>query len=390
MPDPRPLLIAGGGIGGLATALALARRGFPVQVLERAPGFSEIGAGLQLSPNAVRVLDRLGLGERLRAIGDAPGALRLHDLAGGRAIAAMPLGPAAAARWGEAYLTLHRADLHALLAEAARAAGVVVTSGAVVSGVELGDDSAAVQIAGRAMPILGRALIGADGIESTVRATLGDDAAARVKTVAWRALLPAEALPGPLCGGDIVAWLGASGHVVAYPLRGGRLVNIVAAAAATGAGTPDDHRRRELDALLDGAVAPLRAALGAAEGWARWPLAERPPARAGHGPATLVGDAAHPLLPHLAQGAAMAIEDGFVLALRLAARPDDPATAFRRYEQARAARIARVAAEAARAGRLFALPRPAADARDATLRLLRPAQLMARYDWLYGWGRVGA
>ena len=311
--------VAGAGLGGLTAALALAARRIDVVVCEREPALREAGAGVQLGPNAVRVLDGLGLGGALRACAFAPRAAEVRDGPSGRLLLRTPLGEAAERRWGAPYLQLHRADLQALLVDAARGC----------PGVELRLGAAAVAAdpAGRlrladGTELAADAVIAADGLRSACAASLwGAEAPRFTGWTAWRAVVPVAAVRAEIPPVAAV-WTGPGRHLVHYPIRGGREVNVVAVTAArrwreeswTAAGDP-----AELAAAFAGWSPPVSALLGAvAQTW-RWALFDRPARpRWSEGRATLLGDAAHPMLPFLAQGAAMAVEDAVVLAEALA------------------------------------------------------------------------
>lgn len=377
-----PVLIVGAGIGGLALAVALARAGLPVRLLERTPRLEEIGAGIQLSPNAGRALRRLGLDAQIDAAAVHPEGLALVSGVSGRDIVRLPLG-VAEARWGAPYRVIHRADLQRVLAEAAGRLGVAVDLGADVTGVSFGADTAVAGLAG-GRAVSGSALVGADGVRSIVAQALGAPAARPAGSSAWRAFAPAEAL-APRRRRDVTAWLGPGGHLVCYPMRDGRL-NLVAAlpaaVAAEGWGVPGDRAR--LLSAFAGWNAALRGLASAAGAWTAWPLHERPAGFRGAGRATLIGDAAHAMLPHLAQGAAMAIEDAVALADHVAGGSGDIAAALRAYETARRDRVAAVLRRARESGRVYALDGMAASARDAALRLGGADALAAGLDWLYG------
>lgn len=392
MHESPHIAIAGGGMAGLTTALALSRRGFPVTVIEQAPELQEVGAGLQISPNAWRVLDALGLGQAIMARSTAPTALRVRSARGGRTITRMPLGATAEARWKAPYRVIHRADLQATLAEALtaseqarlrldttiadfreKALGVTVVTGA-----------------GEATEFAG--LVGADGIRSTIRQRLtGEDSLRHAGKIAWRTTIPADELPPGLEAEETVLWLGRDAHLVHYAVRDGREINVIAVTTGDwdAPGWSADGDPAELLPSFADWPAPARVLLERSSGWKKWALADRAPTRNwGKGPVTLVGDAAHPMLPFLAQGAAMAIEDGWVLAAQLA-DDGDVAASFRRYEARRHARTARVQRAARSNGDVYHLGGVAGRARDLALSLVGPEQLMARWDWLYGWQPPG-
>jgi 2-polyprenyl-6-methoxyphenol hydroxylase-like FAD-dependent oxidoreductase len=387
----RTVIVAGGGIGGLTAALALAAKGFRVVVVEQAERLEETGAGIQLSPNATRVLSALGLAERLAAVAVAPSAVAIRTYRG-REIVRVPLGSFAQRRYGAPYWVVHRADLQTALLGAVRAhPDVTLRLGARAEDFASHANGITVELgtATGTEDEHGIALIGADGLWSTLRARLGDRKPPRfAHRTAWRAMLPARLLIPEFRETVVSLWLGPDAHLVFYPVHAGEALNIVAivrdewhAAGWSAAGT-----REELLAHYSRWPPRVRNLLALPERWLKWALYDR--ARFGRrskGPVTLLGDAAHPMLPFLAQGAAMAIEDAYVLAEQLGRRPDQPAQAFRLYERRRARRTARVQAAARWNGRVYHFSGLAALARNAGLRSRGGESLLQRYDWLYGW-----
>lgn len=388
----RTIVVAGAGIGGLTASLALADKGFRVVVLEQATLLEEAGAGIQLSPNALKVLHRLGLTERLAPFAVAPLDIRIMSGRGGRQIVRVPLGHDAEVRYGVPYWVIHRADLHgALLAAVLGNPDIELRLGARVQDLAIHANGITVQVAlaGSISDEHGIALIGADGLWSTVRARLGDRRPPRfARRTAWRATVPADRVAPEFRAPATFLWLGPNAHLVHYPVTAGIAVNIVAIVRddwqaqdwnATGA-------RNELLKRYARWHPKARALLATPDRWLKWALHDRPSRRHwGEGAVTLLGDAAHPMLPFLAQGAAMAIEDAYVLAECLAASPDEPAAALRRYESQRAPRTARAQRAAAHNSRLYHLRGPAAFARNLALRAMGGQNLRARYDWLYDW-----
>jgi len=391
------ILIAGAGIGGLTAALALAREGFRVTLFDQMEKLEEAGAGIQLAPNATRILAALGLAERLKATIVQPSTIRLRSGHSGREIATMPLNSAMLRRYGAPYWVIHRADLQKALIEAvAGEPRVTLRLGTTVADFTI--DPAGVHATvhgGGAKPALadygGAALIGADGLWSRLRALLGDRTTPRFAgRGAFRAIIPAAQLAPEDREPIVDMWIGPDGHLVHYPVRAGAAVNVVAVCSdgsQSSAWTTGAGRDEVLERFPAATWAPAaRELLATSEGWQKWALYDREPSTAwGRGPVTLLGDAAHPMLPFLAQGAAMAIEDASILARELARSPGDHIAALRTYEAARRPRTARVQRASRRNDFHFHLRQPAAFARDAALRALGGERLLARYDWIYEW-----
>jgi salicylate hydroxylase len=388
-----PIIVVGAGIGGLTTALALARRGFRVTVIEQAERLEETGAGIQLSPNATRVLLGLGLEQALKASAVAPQAVEIATVRG-RPLARVPLGASAAQRYGAPYWVIHRGDLQTILADAARGeTAIALELGTRFEGYTPNFQGVTVACSrgDERIDKAGTALIGADGLWSALRARIGHRAAPTFRRrTAWRALIPASEVEPALAAPIVRLWLNRNAHLVHYPVRAGMLINIVAIA---GDRSPQPGWSRDgSPAEMMQAFAPddwsdqPRALLAIPQRWQRWSLYDLAPLGSwGDGPVTLVGDAAHPMLPFLAQGAAMAIEDAAVLAAHLASDPDCPWDAMRRYEAARRRRIARVQHASRRNGGIYHLGGIAAAARDIYLRAANGNRLLHRNDWLYSW-----
>ena len=389
----RHAVIAGAGIGGLCAALALARAGLRVSLIERASQFEAAGAGIQLAPNAMRALDALGVGEAVRAKADKSAGLVVREARRGRVLM-QPSAAAMEARWGTPSLVIHRADLQRLLLEAAALdADIALTAGAAVVGYSAGADAVAVALK-RGMlrqQTEGDLLIGADGLHSAVRAKLWDgaDAPRFSGNFAWRALIETSRVPDELRDGHTTLWLGPKLHLVTYPLRAGQWLNVVAVlqGAVNAAPAPDEWNApgdpAVIAAALRAAAAPARALIAAAEDWRVWPLfdgADLP--RWTHGRVTLLGDAAHPMLPFLAQGAAQAIEDAAALGAALKANGDTTA-ALLAYERARRGRAAEVTRQSRRQGAIYHMSGLAAAARNFVMRHAGEARLLKRLDWLY-------
>lgn len=392
----REALVAGGGIGGLAAALTLAEAGFAVSVFERAALLEEFGAGLQLSPNATRILARFGILERLEGLALEPHDLLIRRARDGAELARLPLGASARERWGAPYLVVHRADLQrALLNRVALEPAISVTLDSAVKGFAA-EENGRVRV-GVKRGLIGTErsadlLLGADGVRSTIRERLGLGAPGDLvftHCVAYRALIPAENLPSPLREPRTNLWFGPKAHLVHYPLRGGRVVNAVLivedgrASPKSGEAWNDPGDPSALGFNRKDWAGEARALFEAAEDWRSWPLFDRPPIpRWSAGPVTLIGDAAHPMLPFLAQGAGMAIEDAQALGDCLG-KERDVARALTLYETRRAARTGRVQTEARKQAGLYHMRGPAAFARDLGMKVLGAARLGQRYEWIY-------
>ena len=390
----KQVLIAGGGIGGLAASLGASRAGWEVRLYERAAAFSEVGAGVQLGPNVVRRLQAWGLQRPLQEVAAFPGRLQVRSALTGQELAAMPLGSTAVERYGAAYATIHRADLHGLLLAAVRQ--TTDTQFHLDHAIERFTDAEGVVTVrtSRGKEVEGDALVGADGLWSRTRAQLLGDQRPRVTGhLAYRALVPQHALPEVLRTHQVTAWLGPRLHVVQYPVRRGELQNLVV--IVQGPAPQDleswDHAANgaDLEAALAGTCTALQQAVrgvaDAGAGWRLWPLCDRPPVRGpaemAQGVVALLGDAAHPMRPYLAQGAGMAIEDAAELQRALAMHDLDVPLRLTRYALNRWQRNARVQARSTRNGRIFHAMGPVRWARDASLRLL--GERLLDVPWLY-------
>jgi len=388
------VIIAGAGIGGLSASLSLAKRGFRSLVLEQAERLEEAGAGIQLAPNATRILVDLGLRPLIERTALVPQAIRVISARFARDVVRIPIGREAEERYGAPYWIMHRADLQAALAEAVNASQDVTlkldarvedfaaySNGVTVQwrgGGQVRDDSAI-------------ALVGADGLWSSVRARVRRDTPPRfAHRTAWRALVPTESVAPEFREPLVHLWLGQDAHLVHYPVKGGALINIVAVVRdewqLQGWSAAGEHEELLHHFSRWDWAEPARNLLMLPERWLKWALFDRPrPHHGGRGPVTLLGDASHPMLPFLAQGAGMAIEDGAVLADALANDVERPTKALRRYERARRRRTGKVQRASRRQGRLYGMSGPEGFLRNVAMRMRGGEKLLARQDWLYAW-----
>ena len=384
------LLVAGGGIAGLACAVAAREARWEVRLFEQAGGFAEVGAGLQLGPNATRILRDWGVLDSPRLQPFAPERLAVRDAVDGRVLGTLRLGEAAAAKYGAPYLTVHRADLHAALLEAAQARGAQLRTGIRVGGIASDAEVVRARLDGGA-PVEADAAAVCDGVWSRLRASLLDDGPAPpTGHVAYRALLPMASVPPALRAPEVQAWLGPHMHLVRYPVRGGDALNIVAfTQGRSGEGWDHAAQAAPLREIARSLCRELQALVDLVETWRLWPVHDREPVRGpsamARGRVALVGDAAHPMRPYLAQGAGMAIEDACELKKALAActeRVLDVETAIQRYALGRWQRCARVQARSRRNGWIFHASGPLRWARNAAMRV--GGEGLLDLPWLYG------
>lgn len=388
----KQVLIAGGGIGGLAAALAASRAGWQVRLYERAAHFGEVGAGIQIGPNVVRILQDWGLSAALQSVAAFPERLQIRHAVSGAELGVLRMGQAMVQRYGAPYATIHRADLHQLLLAAVRERDEVwLQLDQTLSHFAETPEAVTLHTAA-GLAVEGDALVGADGLWSRVREQLLHDGPPRVAGhLAYRAMLPQASLPAALRSQQITAWLGPRLHVVQYPVRGGEWLNVVAIVHGhVHGGLEDwDHSANgaDLQVHLAPVCQPLRALIEAIPDWRLWVLCDRVPmvsaAEMAQGQVALLGDAAHPMRPYMAQGAGMAIEDAAELGRCLAQVDEvlDVATMLSRYALNRWQRNARVQARAIRNGEIFHLDGPLAWARDTSLRLL--GERLLDVPWLY-------
>lgn len=392
MPKPvmakESYLIAGGGIAGLAAALAVALSGDAATVIEQAPVFGETGAGLQLGPNAVRALKHLGAWDAVAPSTFAPERIVIRDGHDGTFLQQIAFGRRFESRFGEPYRVVHRADLLlGLLATARASSRIALQPGKRLVGfAESGETVVAELSAGERL--IGDALIGADGARSFVRERLvAPEGRHRLGQLLFRALIPTANAPSDLDLGAVSLWLCRGAHLVHYPVGAGKSLNIVAA-VDVGARKFDRSapvEASEVAARFRHCHGSLAAVLALPATWTKWPGIWRQPLRCwGVGRATLIGDAAHPMPPFLAQGAAMALEDAAVLASVLAIE-QDIAKAFRAYERLRLPRTSRVVRASHRQARVYHASGLLRPARNALLKRLGADAFLSRLAWLYDW-----
>ncbi len=382
------VVIVGGGIGGLAAALALSRKGIPSQVVEQADEFKEIGAGIQLGPNVFWMFDVLGLTAPISALAVFPNNLIMMDSITGEEVTRIPLGETFRRKFTHPYALIHRADLHKVLLEACRQSSLIRldASQKVVKFDEIKNGIVAHSESGK--DYRGAALIGADGLWSTIRQIVVGDCKPNVAGhITYRAVLPTSEMPEKFRWRDMVLWAGEKVHLVHYPLRTGELFNLVAVFHSNRyeEGWDSYGDPTELHERFAKTCAPVRTLLNKIESWRMWVLCDRPPIRQwSKGRITLLGDAAHPMLQYLAQGAGMSIEDGVCLADQAVAADGDYAAAFRAYQQARYLRTGRVQIMARVYGEFYHAAGVAKELRNMMLGSRTADDAMAGMEWLYG------
>ena len=384
----QPVLIAGGGIGGLATALGLAQKGRRSVVLEKAAQLGEIGAGIQLGPNAFHAFDYLGVGDAARAMAVYIDSLRLMDAIGGDEITRIPLDEAFRTRFGNPYAVVHRGDLHGVFLKACAAHDLIElrTSAEVVDYAQ--DGSGVVVILAGGERVQGCALIGADGLWSNIRKRVVGDGAPRVSGhTTYRSVIPTEDMPEDLRWNAATLWAGPKCHIVHYPLSGWKVFNLVVTyhndAPEPVAGKPVSHD--EVRRGFEHVHPVARQIIDRGHDWKLWVLCDRDPVDNWvDGRVALLGDAAHPMLQYFAQGACMAMEDAVALSACLEAE-EDIGAALQRYQQMRKLRTARVQLQSRAIGEHVYHPAGAhADLRNAVMRAKTPADWYDTIDWLYG------
>ena len=382
------VLVVGGGVGGLSAALALARQGIAAHVVEQAPEFKEIGAGIQLGPNVFWMFEVLGLTEPISALAVFPNNLIMMDSITGEEVTRIALGDAFRKKFKQPYALIHRADLHKVLLDACRSSNLIKLDAGqkIVTVEEMKDGIVAHTETGK--EYRGAALIGADGLWSTIRQIVVGDGKPKVAGhIAYRAVLPTSEMPEKFRWRDMVLWAGEKVHLVHYPLRTGDLFNLVAVFHSDRyeEGWDSFGDPAELQERFAKTCAPVRTLLNKIESWRMWVLCDRPPIREwSRGRITLLGDAAHPMLQYLAQGACMSIEDAVCLAGAVTAAEGDYAAAFLAYQKARYLRTGRVQIMARVYGEFYHASGVAKELRNMMLSARTAADAMAGMEWLYG------
>ena len=380
-------IVVGGGIGGLTAALALSQQGFKVLVLERAQQFREIGAGIQLGPNVWRMFDKLGVTDEIRAQTIFPDQLVTMDSISGQQITRIPLKEKFLRRFRYPYGLIHRADLHAVLFERCKRSPLVtLKTSQRVLGFSDQADSVIVEVE-EGIRYAGETLIGADGLWSTIRRQLINDGQPRVSGhIAYRAVLPVDEIPVHLRTNSMTLWAGPNNHLVHYPMRGWKLFNLVATFhnARYVEGWDSQADSEELHRSFQGVVPDVKTLLNKIDAWRMWVLCDRTPLRGwSRGRVTLLGDAAHPMLPYIAQGAAMAIEDAIVLAEELQRAAGDYSASFTAYEERRHARTSRAQLTSRQSGEFFHASGAARDVRNEFMARRTEDQAHEALAWIY-------
>ncbi|QYG07430.1 3-hydroxybenzoate 6-monooxygenase [Janthinobacterium sp. PAMC25594] len=382
------VLIVGGGIGGMAAALSLSRLGLAVTVLEQASTLGEIGAGIQLAPNAFAALDALGVGERTRAKAVFTERLVMMDAVDATEVGTFVVDAAFRARFANPYAVIHRADIHGAILDAVRTSPLItfVTSSQVTDVVEDDTGVTVVDAAGRSFRA--DVLIGCDGVKSVIRERIVGDKVRVSGHVVYRAVVPAADMPADLRWNAPVVWAGPNCHLVHYPLRNGEQYNLVVTfhSREQEAWSVTDGSKEEVLSYFDGVHAQPRQLLHKPTSWKRWSTADRDPVdNWSTQRMTLLGDSAHPMLQYLAQGACMALEDAVTLGEAVRACDFDMAAAFQLYQTSRIARTARVVLSAREMGRLYHAKGVERLVRNDLWRGRTPAQFYEALAWLYGW-----
>lgn len=388
MTEQLPVIVAGGGIGGLAAALALVRQGFTVKVLEQAPEIGEIGAGIQLGPNAFHAFDALGIGEKARGRAVYTDEMVMHDAVDGALVGRIPTGEAFRQRFGNPYAVIHRVDVHKSLLEGAQETGrVEFLTSTHVSRIEQDADSVTV-FDQHGTAHRGVALIGADGVKSVVRQQYVGDLARVTGHVVYRAVIDKKDFPLDLQWNAAAIWVGPNCHLVHYPLRGGEQYNVVVTfhSRQQEAWGVTEGSQEEVQSYFQGICPQARQLIDLPKTWKRWATADREPiGQWSFGRATLLGDAAHPTTQYMAQGACMAMEDGVTLGEALRVNNNDFIKAFELYQRSRVARTARIVLSSREMGRIYHAKGVERLVRNELWKGRTPERFYDATEWLYGW-----
>ena len=383
-----PVLVAGGGIGGIAAALALTRRGYDVKVLEQAAQLGEIGAGIQLGPNGFAAFDALGIGEIARSRAVYTDEMVMHDATDETCVGRIPTGEAFRKRFGNPYAVIHRADVHMSLLEGAqRTNRIEVATATTVQRIEQTEQGVVVHD-NRGGTHRGQAVIGADGVKSAVRRQFVGDEARVSGHVVYRAVVDKKDFPPELQWNAASIWVGPDCHLVHYPLRGGEQYNVVVTfhSRVKEEWSVREGSREEVQSYFEGICAKARQLIELPKDWKRWATADREPiAQWNFGRVTLLGDAAHPTLQYLAQGACMAMEDAVTLGEALRVTGNDFTKAFELYQRSRVTRTARIVLSAREMGRIFHAKGVERAVRNELWKGRTPERFYDAMEWLYGW-----
>ncbi|MDZ5460642.1 3-hydroxybenzoate 6-monooxygenase [Azohydromonas lata] len=383
-----PILVAGGGIGGLAAALALVRRGFKVKVMEQAPEMGEIGAGIQLGPNAFHAFDALGIGEKARSRAVYTDYMVMHDALDEYQVGLIPTGEAFRKRFGNPYAVIHRADVHLSLLEGAQASGrVECLTSTRIEHVEQ-DEAGVTAVDQNGVRHRGIALIGGDGVKSVVRQQFVGDAARVTGHVVYRAVVDKKDFPADLQWNAASIWVGPNCHLVHYPLRGGEQYNVVVTfhSREQEEWGVREGSKEEVQSYFQGICPKARQLIDLPKSWKRWATADREPiGQWTYGRVTLLGDAAHPTTQYMAQGACMAMEDAVTLGEALRVHGNDIAKAFDFYQRSRVARTARIVLSSREMGRIYHAKGVERLVRNDLWRGRTPERFYDAMEWLYGW-----
>ncbi|WP_310452949.1 3-hydroxybenzoate 6-monooxygenase [Sulfuritalea sp.] len=388
MSQQLPVIVAGGGIGGLAAALALVRQGFSVKVLEQSPQIGEIGAGIQLGPNAFHAFDALGVGEKARSRAVYTDYMIMHDAIDEYVVGRIPTGEAFRQRFGNPYAVIHRVDVHTSLLEGAQETGrVEFRTSARVKRIEQDADSVTVFDQTGSVH-RGVALIGADGVKSVVRAQYVNDPHRVTGHVVYRAVVDKKDFPADLRWNAASIWVGPNCHLVHYPLRGGEQYNVVVTfhSRKQEEWGVTEGSKEEVQSYFQGICPRARQLIDLPKSWKRWATADREPiGQWSFGRATLLGDAAHPTTQYMAQGACMALEDAVTLGEALRVKGNDFAQAFDLYQRSRVARTARIVLSSREMGRIYHAKGVERLVRNDLWKGRTPERFYDAMEWLYGW-----